>query len=197
MTQDESNLLLASYRMLFGRSQSMLNKVHGLEEQIYSAQAGLIENEAGCRVSGGNHITRAENIANLVDMKDEYYEYYAECEAACKNTLKLIQVIFTERDENAPELDNKESIKVQRYENILVNYYINNLTQSEIAKNYNYETRYMRKVIVEARRYFYLLYKDNDFKSMTNYLKNKGTDNIVVNYENCKDWSVKKYEWQH
>lgn len=159
MTKEETIEILSTYKNTFAVSQLMLNKIREMETTIYSAQAGFVEQEAGTRISGGKHESRAEKIATLVDLKDKYISQYIKNENVCQNTLKMIQRLYTDN----PEIDKApgiKALKLQKYEYILTAYYINGLTIASIAKQDGYSRRQSVRIMNAARNELYELFKD-------------------------------------
>lgn len=169
MSIEETNNILESYKHANTNSQLMLDKIHKMETALYSAQAGFIENEAGVRVSGGSHVSREQRIASLVDLKDQYARLYTQFETMCHNTLVLILGIYSTN----PTVDRKDSksLKLQKFENILIAYYIDDYTIRQIGIKTGYTERQTIRTLNAARSTFYEMYKDNDFEAMLNLIK--------------------------
>ena len=172
MTKQEAINILSKYKGLKMQSSMMSDKVKEMETTIYSAQAGFVENTTGTRVSGGKHASRTQKIAELTDLKERYVNFYTINEIICSNTLKLIHQIYTENKKiEKVSIDyNEVSIKLQNYENVLIDYYINDNTICKIADKYGYSIRQMIRIINSAKEEFYQKYKNNDYQDVDKFL---------------------------
>lgn len=167
MEKEEAIQILASYKQASRKSNLMMVKIHEMETNLYSAQAGIVENEAGCRVSGGSHKTRAQRLAELVDKKDLYLEEYNKSESICKKIFILIQELYTNSQSQNKGV---EALKMQDYENILIEYYINGVKQEEMAESKNYTDRQIRRHLNAARIAFWEHYKNVDFNTINEWI---------------------------
>ena len=174
--------LLNLYRNHYVKSQQMLAKVKEMENGIYSAQAGFVENELGEIVGGGSHIARTEKISELTDLKDHYAKLFNEAEKVCKNILKLINKVYSDRDADAPK--DVKAEKLALYENILVHKYISRLRESQIEKEICCGDRQTQRLIRDSIFYIWTLLKDNESIELVKFIKNEKSANIIINYHN-------------
>ena len=170
MTKEEAVYILSLYQNANKKSDLMLDKIHKLEVAIYSAQAGFVENEAGVHVSGGSHISRAEKIASLVDLKDKYAVKYEMAEGMCEKILSLIELIYTYRMPKQELEPATELLKLQKYERILIEYYINGHTLEQIGKKDGYSKRQTIRTKNAAVDAFHDLFKNNDYSNTLKYV---------------------------
>lgn len=189
MEWEETLKILSSYKFQFNRSEQMLEKIHMLEIRIYDAQAGFVENKEGVKVSGGNHIKRDENIAVLTDLKDAWSQDFKKAESCCKNIAYLIERIYTNNSSLIDPLthgctDNRYTNKLQKYESILISYYVNNKSIRQIADKMCYDVRQTQRILNDARRTFYNMYKHNTFETMQKFLYNEIFENQIIVAQN-------------
>lgn len=169
MTKEQSVYILSLYINANKKCNAMLEKIHKMEVAIYSAQAGFVENEAGVHVSGGSHISRTEKIASLVDLKDKYADKYNTGESMCEKIMSMIELIYTYRmptDEETAE----DLLKLQKYERILIEYYVNGHTLEEIGKKDGYSKRQTIRTKNAAVEVFHDLFKNNDYDKTLSYV---------------------------
>lgn len=167
MEKEEAIQILSSYKQASKKSNLMMIKIHEMETNLYSAQAGIVENEAGCRVSGGSHKSRTQKLAELVDKKDLYLEEYNKSENICKKIFILIQELYTNSNTNNKGV---EALKLQDYENVLIEYYINCMKQEQMAIEKNYTERQIRRHLNAARNAFWEKYKNVEFNTLNEWI---------------------------
>lgn len=169
MTKEEAINILATYKNTKRKSKLLLDKIIEIKNDLYNAQAGFIELEAGVRVSGGKHQSREEKHATLADLVNEYDKRYEYNEIVCFNTRMLIEEIYTTRDKS--NMTVASTIKIERYEIVLIAYYINAKTVEQIATEEGYSYRQTRRILNAAREEFYQVQKSKSKEQISNYIQ--------------------------
>lgn len=173
ITKEQAIYILSCYKNSNKRCELMIEKITIMQTNIYSAQAGFVENETGCRVSGGSHVAREQKIAELVDLKDQYARRYTEHENICSNIMKLIENIYTNKIVSEEEItkESNKLLKLQRYESVLIEYYVDGNTIKAIASKNGYTERQTIRTLNAARDYFYQLNREKKYEELMEYLK--------------------------